>query len=102
MRSLWSSASSASSVIHVWAKAEVAKARLALVEQEAKAKIEKEDREAEYQKVKADRVHHPEKVRRDTELEALALRREAAAAEAEAAVWEAADAMRNGLIKWNE
>ncbi|XP_028822925.1 uncharacterized protein LOC114778148, partial [Denticeps clupeoides] len=77
-RSSRSSMSSASAAIRARAKAEAAKTRLAYAEQETQVKIEK--------------------VKRDAELEALVMRREAAAAEAEAAVWEAADVMRNCLL----
>lgn len=110
-RSSQSTASSTSSLIRARAKAQAAKARLAFTEQEAKAKIEraakeaeqqkeKANKEAEYQKVKADRdaTYQLEKAKRDAELEALAMRREAAAAEAEAAVWEAADAMKHVML----
>ncbi|XP_042281759.1 uncharacterized protein LOC121906755 [Thunnus maccoyii] len=110
-RSSRSSASSSGSLIRARAKAEAAKARLAFAEQEAKAKIERAakeaeqkkeiaDREAEYQKIKADKdaAYHFEKVKRDAELEELVIRREAAAAEAEAAVWELADAQAYPLV----
>jgi len=119
-RSSRSSVSSTSSLTRARAKAEAAKARLAYKDQEAKAKMEraakeakakmeraakeaeyqkeKADREAEYQKEKAAKELESqlEKARRDAELDALPVRREAAAAEAEVAVWEAADAMENG------
>lgn len=110
-RSARSSVSSTSSLTRARARAEAAKARVAFADQEAKAKIERAAREAEYQKEKADREaeyqkekaakdleSQLEKARRDAELESLAIRREAAAAEAEVAVWEAADAMQNCAV----
>ncbi|CAL8254259.1 unnamed protein product [Boreogadus saida] len=92
-RSSRSSTASSSSLIRARAKAEAARTHLAFAEQEAKAKIERAAKEAEHQKEKADReaTYQLEKAKNDAKLEALTIRREAAMAEAEAAVWEAAD-----------
>lgn len=99
-RSLRLTALSASSLIRARTKSLAAKARIVFAEQEAKAKIESATREAEHQKIKADRdvAYQLEKARTDAELETLAIHSQAAAAEAEAAVWEAADAMENCLL----
>ncbi|XP_051244002.1 uncharacterized protein LOC127356365 [Dicentrarchus labrax] len=99
-RSSRSSSASTSSLIRARAKAEAARTRLAFAEQEAKAKIERAAKEAEHQKEKADReaTYQLEKAKKDAELEALTIRREAAMAEAEAAVWEAADATENYVL----
>lgn len=85
-RSSRSSASSTSSLLRARAKAEAARTRLAFTEQEVKAKIERAAQEATY---------HLEKAKKDAELEALASRKEAAIAEAEAGVWEAAENTEN-------
>lgn len=84
-----SSASSSRAVIRARAKAAAAKVRAEYAEREAKAKIEKAAKEAESQL---------EKVKRETELETLAMCREAAAAEAEAAVWESADTIAKCIL----
>ncbi|KAG1953436.1 hypothetical protein F2P79_009964 [Pimephales promelas] len=78
-----------SAVIRARAKAAAAKVRAVYAEKEAKAKIEKAAKEAESQL---------EKVKRETELETLAMCREAAAAEAEAAVWESADSIAKCIL----
>ncbi|KAI7804924.1 hypothetical protein IRJ41_023810 [Triplophysa rosa] len=99
-RSLRSSAASTSSLTRARAKVEAARTRLAFAEQEAKAKIERAAKEADHQREKADReaTYQLEKTKKDAELEALTIRREAAIAEAEAAVWEAADATENYVV----
>jgi hypothetical protein len=99
-RSSRSSTASSSSLIRARAKAEAARTHLAFAEQEAKAKIERAAKEAEHQKEKADReaTYQLEKAKKDVELEALTIRREAAMAEAEAAVWEAADGMEKYML----
>ncbi|XP_067282594.1 uncharacterized protein [Pseudorasbora parva] len=84
-----SSVSSSTAVIRARAKAAAAKVRAEYAEREAKAKIEKAAKEAESQL---------EKVKRETELETLAMCREAAAAEAEAAVWESADTIAKCIL----
>lgn len=108
-RSSRSSTSSAGSLTRARAKAEAAKARATFADQKAKAKLERATKEAKLQKEKAEREaeYHKEKAaiefelqlekaRKDAELEALASYHEAAAAKAEAAVWE--DAMDNFVI----
>lgn len=62
--------------------------------------MESATREAEHQKIKADRdvAYQLVKAKTDAELETLTIHSEAAAAEAKAAVWEAADAMKNCLL----
>ncbi|XP_062417991.1 uncharacterized protein LOC134102933 [Pungitius pungitius] len=108
-RSSRSSTSSAGSVTRARAKAEAAKARATFANKEAKAKLERAATEAKLQKEKAEKEAEYykekaaiefelqlEKARKDAELEALASYREAASAEAEAAVWE--DAMDNFVV----
>ena len=88
-RSSRSSASSNSALIHARAKAAAAKVRATYADKEAKAKMDKAAKEAESQL---------ERVRRETELETLAMCREAAAAEAEVAVWESAHTMERCIL----